>query len=229
MTNHIKTLKKIAALASLGMMFISPWAQAYEPGSWILKGGIANVDPDSDSGPIVIGGAPQGGTGVEVDSAATLYLNIGYALSENLVLELLADTTSKHDVNATGGLAGLGQIVTVKTLPPTLTLQWHFNPKGKVRPFAGAGINYTTFLDETTSASLNNALGGPSSVKLDDSWGLALQAGMDIMLTDKWFLNLNLYYIDIDTKANITSPAGPVSVDVNVDPWVYGIGIGTTF
>lgn len=221
-------MKKLAVVLA-GILLFAPLAQAHEAGKWIFKGGIANVDPDSSSGPVVIGGASQPGTGVKVDSAPTIYLNFGYALTDNLVVELLADITSKHDVNATGGLAPLGKIAEVNTLPPTVTLQWHFSPKGKFQPYVGAGLNYTTFLDETTTNSLNNALGGPSSLSVDSSWGLALQAGADIMLNDKWFLNLNVYWIDIDTTANISSPAGPVSVDVKVDPWVYGIGVGTTF
>jgi outer membrane protein len=221
-------MKKLSVLLLAYFLFV-PWAQAHQGGDWIVKAGIANVDPYSSSGPVVIGGVPQAGTGVSVDSGPTAYINIGYAFTDNLVLELLADITSKHDVNATGGLAGLGKIAEVNTLPPTLTLQWHFSPKGKFQPYLGAGLNYTTFLDETTTGSLNNALGGPSSLSADSSWGLALQAGADIMLNEKWFLNLNVYWIDIDTTASISSPAGPVSVDVQVDPWVYGIGIGTTF
>jgi len=213
----------------LGLLLLPAAAMAHQPGKWIIKAGIANIDPDSSSGPVVIGGVPQAGTGVTVDSAPTLYLNFGYAFTRNLVLEVLADTTSKHDINATGGLAGLGKIAQTTTLPPTVTLQWHFNPDGKFQPFVGAGINYTEFLKESTTTSLNNALGGPSSLSLDKSWGLALQAGADIMLGDKWFLNLNVYWIDMETTATIASPAGPVSVDVKIDPWVYGIGLGRAF
>lgn len=221
-------MKKLMLLLATYLLF-APWAYAHQAGDWIVKGGIANVDPDGSSGPIVIGGMPQAGTGVSVDSAPTVYINLGYAFTDNLVVEVLGDITSKHDVNATGNLAALGKIVEVKTLPPTVTLQWHFSPNGRFQPYIGAGLNYTNFLSEKTTGSLNNALGGPSSVSLDSSWGLALQAGADIMLNDKWFLNFNLYWIDIDTTAKISSPAGPVSVDVGVDPWVYGIGIGTTF
>ncbi len=38
-----------------------------------------------------------------------------------------------------GGLGGVG------VLPPTPLLQYHFNHAGRVRPYVGAGINYTYF------------------------------------------------------------------------------------
>ena len=33
-------------------------------------------------------------------------------------------------------------------LPPTLTAQYHFNPHGAVRPYLGAGVNYSIFSKE---------------------------------------------------------------------------------
>ena len=69
------------------------------------------------------------------------------------------------------------------------------------------------------------ALAG-SSLKLDDSWGLAGEVGADIMVGANWFLNLSVRYIDIETDAKVN---GDAFGKVNIDPWVYGAHIGFRF
>ena len=64
---------------------------------------------------------------------------------------------------------------------------------------------------------------------LDDSFGIAFQAGADLDITQAWFLNLDLKYIDINTTATLKSGGTKRKVDVEIDPWVIGIGIGFKF
>ena len=94
------------------------------------------------------------------------------------------------------GAEGAGNIAEVDHLPPTLSLQYHFNPDGRFRPYIGAGLNYTTFSNEDTKGALAG-----SDLELDDSWGAAGQIGADVGLNDNWFLNLAVRYIDIDSDA----------------------------
>ena len=62
---------------------------------------------------------------------------------------------------------------------------------------------------------------------MSDSVGWAGQIGVDLDLTPKLFVNLDLKYIDIDTTAQLrTTAAGTQSVRLNLDPLVFGIGLG---
>ena len=45
---------------------------------------------------------------------------------------------------------------------------------------------------------------------MSDSLGWAVQAGVDINLSDRWFLNLDVKYIDIDTNARLTTTAAGI-------------------
>jgi outer membrane protein len=102
-------------------------------------------------------------------------------------------------------------------------------PQGAVRPYIGAGINYTLFYSEDASTSLEGAV-GPTRVSLSDSFGWAAQAGVDIDLSKSMFLNLDIKYIDMDTTARLrTTAAGSQRVRVNIDPLVVGAGIGFRF
>ena len=85
----------------------------------------------------------------------------------------------------------------------------------------GLGLNYTFFFDEGTTGALTG-----TKLSLKDSWGLAAQAGVDIDITPDWFVNLDVHYIDIDTKAKVN---GATLGTVEIDPWVFGINIGTRF
>ena len=187
-------------------------AFAVQKGDWLLRFGAVNVSPNDSSG--TLSGAPT--VGVAVDGDTQLFANITYMLQDKIGLELLAATPFTHTISATGALSG--DIATVKQLPPTLSLQYHFSPAKSVRPYVGAGINYTTFFDEEATAVI-------SSISLDDSWGLAAQAGVDIDLSKDWFFNVDVRYIDIETTA--TTNLG--TIDVSIDPWVFSAGVGLKF
>ena len=99
-------------------------------------------------------------------------------------------------------------------------------PRSTVRPYVGAGINYTIFWNEKASPALEAAV-GRTRVHMKDSVGWAAQAGIDIDLSRKVFLNLDVKYIDIDTTARLdTAAAGTQRVRLNVDPLVFGVGLG---
>ncbi len=174
-----------------------------ERGDWQIRMGGSLVNPKSDNHGIV-----------EVDSDTMLTFNATYFLTPNWAIELLAALPFTHDIDLVGG----GRVAETKHLPPTLSAQYHFMPGGKVRPYVGAGINYTLFFEEDTTGALAG-----SSLKLEDSVGPAAQIGIDIDLSDRWFLNAEVRWMDIDTKAKLD---GVSLGTVEIDPWLYGINLG---
>jgi outer membrane protein len=224
----MKTMQRIVrAVVTTAIVFSSVTSFAYEPGDLVFRAGPANVDPDSSSGPIRLGGTALAGTSVDVDDNTQLGLTFTYMLRDHLALGLLAATPFEHDISESG--VGVINVGSTKHLPPTLTLQYFPAPADSVfQPYVGAGLNYTTFFSEKTSAELNAALGN-SSMSLDDSFGLALEAGFDYGINDKWSLNAAVWVLDIDTEATIQTGAGLVEVDVEIDPVVFMVGAGYRF
>lgn len=212
---------------------LSNTALAVEKGDWLLHVRAINIDPDDSSSALNVGGATLAGTGVSVDSGATLDVSLGYMLTDNWAVELLADLSSSHDVNVFGLPGALNvpdgtKVIDARVLPPTLFLQYQFNPTASIRPYAGIGLNYTLFFDDDLTTAAQTALGA-SNLDLDDSFGLAAQIGVDFAMRNDWSFNLDLKYIKIDTQATFDTALGPVSVDVDIDPLVLGIGFGKTF
>lgn len=196
-----------------------------EQGDWLVRLRGIYVAPQDDAGP-VLPAVPTGS--VSVDDAIVPELDFTYFLTNHIGAELIL-ATSPHDINGAAALSGLGKIADTMALPPTLTLQYHFAPEAKVRPYVGAGVNWTIFYSEDSTATLDGALGGATKVSLDDSFGWAVQAGVDFDITERVFLNLDIKYIDIDTTATLNTGGAINTVDVDINPIVAGIGLGMRF
>lgn len=198
----------LSVLLAAGLVSVPAVSQAYEAGDIILRAGIASVQPDSD---------PHGtmdALGVDVDDGEALGITAAYMLTDTIGLELLAATPFNHDVTA----EGLGKIGDTDQLPPTLSLQWLPQlDMGGFQPYVGVGVNYTTFFDE------QSRLG---DLKLEDSWGIAWQAGVDFQIDQNWLLNAAVWNIDIDTDVKLN---GADVGSVEIDPWVYMLGVGYRF
>lgn len=226
----MKTVMLGATFAALALA-ASPAAQAHQAGDMIIRAGAATTAPNEDSGNLRLDGAKVSGTKATLDSDTQLGLAFAYMLTDHVGIELLAATPFKHTVGVKG--AGLdGKLADVKQLPPTLSLQYYpLAPTSKFQPYAGVGINYTLFFDEDLSGQRKQQ--GFSNLKLQDSVGLAGQLGFDYQLTDHLMFNASVWYVDIDTKGTVDGPSalgvGKTKVDVEVDPWVYMVGLGYKF
>ncbi|HEY0842774.1 OmpW/AlkL family protein [Methylotenera sp.] len=229
-------MKKSVLVLAIAAVFAPMLAQA-EAGDWVVRVRAANVSPNEDSklGKTVnknVANVMSPGAELSVDSHTIPELDISYYITKNIAAELILATGSKHDVsikgdaNATVGNQLLGS---VDALPPTLTAQWHFNPDQTIDPYVGAGINYTNFLDKKLNIR-QGALAG-SKIKVDnDSWGYALQAGVDVNLKDGWLINADVKYVTIDTTVKLKTASGWTKIDsLDINPWVFGIGIGKKF
>ena len=194
----MKRSASFLALATACTVLAAP-ALAQSQGDWTFGVGIINVNPKSDNG--TLAGSPA-----TLSDDTQISLTAEYFIRDNLGIELLAATPFEHDINIGGAFAG-----TSKQLPPTLSINYHFPTKGKIKPFIGAGINYTTFCEEAS---------GLGVLKLEDSWGFALQAGADWQVSDKGALRLNVRYMDIESDAYLN---GASIGKAEIDPVTIGV------
>ncbi len=199
-------MKKSAILLAACAFAAASSVHALEQGDWIWRAGVHTVQPKSDNHRVV-----------NVDSAAMITFNGSYLFTSNLALEVLAALPFTHDVNLNGG----AKVAEVSHLPPTLSVQYHFNPNGGVRPYVGAGLNVTIFFSEDTKGPLAG-----SDLKLDPSFGPAAQVGLDIDLASNWLVNLDARWFDIDSDAELD---GADLGTIEIDPYALGISVGRRF
>ncbi|KIQ01237.1 MULTISPECIES: OmpW family outer membrane protein [Pseudomonas] len=229
-----KILLLNTGLAMLAMA--ASTAQAYQAGDIIVRAGAVTVDPRESSSSVRVDRGGLSGTDLGgkagLGSDTQLGLNFAYMITDHLGIELLAATPFEHDVNIRGTSAGIadGKLGSLKHLPPTLSLIYYpLNSKSAFQPYVGAGINYTWIYDESVSSSATAA--GFDNFHASNSWGWAAQVGADYMLTDRLMINAQARYIDIETDAYVSNTDLGVraQVDVDVDPFVYMIGLGYKF
>ncbi len=192
--------KKLAALTlSTALIAMAAPAFAQSQGDWTVGVGVGYLDPKSDNG--TIAGAPA-----TIDADTRPIFTAEYFIRDNLGIELLAATPFKHTI-ALGGV----DAATVKHLPPTLSVNYHFPTNSAWKPYVGAGLNYTIFFDEQT------ALG---DLKVDDSFGVSLQAGLDYMVSDNGAVRLNVRWFDIDSDVSLN---GTNIGTAEIDPFLVGV------
>ena len=218
----IKTLLLAAAGAAV---FASVPAQAKQGDILVRLRGIV-VAPNEKSGSVL---PAFPGEKVSIDNAVAPEIDVTWMASDHIGFELIAATTKHSASGRTGTTGSIGKLASTWVLPPTLTAQYHFLPDAPVRPYVGAGVNYTLFYSEDASGGLESTV-GKTKVHMSDSFGWAAQAGVDIDLNDRLFLNIDVKYIDIDTTARLsTTAAGVQKVHVDLDPLVFGVGVGMRF
>jgi outer membrane protein len=192
------------ALAISGVL-AAPAASAHSAGDWTLALGAHQVNPDSDNGRLATGTLP-----LDIGSSVRPTLAVEYFLRDNVGLEVLAALPFQHDI----AIDGVGRVGSTKHLPPTLSLQYHFNGQGKVSPLLGAGLNYTTFFGEDTRGALEG-----SKLELDDSFGIALHAGVDLKVGEQGAIRVDVRWMDIDSDVKVD---GAKLGSATIDPLVYG-------
>lgn len=179
---------------------------------WQFRLRALGVFPENDSTTSI-------GGNVEPSDIVVPELDITYFWTKNWATELVLATTP-HDVKAYNTGLGDLDLGEVWLLPPTLTMQYHFMPEQKFQPYLGVGVNYTLFYHDKAGPSI-------TSIDYDSSFGFAAQAGFDYLLDQNWFLNADVKKVWINTDVSING--GAVTADVDIDPWLVGLGVGYRF
>ena len=218
MTKMLKTAAAVLALA----LAAGPAVAAQ--GDFLVRLRAITVQPQEKVGPVLPTFPTSGGS---ITNAYAPEIDFTYMLTDHIGVELIAATT-KHCVEGGGSLAGVGRLACTWVLPPTLTLQYHFAPEGKIHPYVGAGVNWTMFYNEKASTQLNTAIGA-TNVNLTNSFSFALQAGVDFDISEKMFLNLDVKYVDMDTNARLTTGALVNNLRADINPLIIGVGVGWRF
>ncbi|MEM1148149.1 MAG: OmpW family outer membrane protein [Pseudomonadota bacterium] len=224
----MKSLFCSALMATSTLVGAAAYAQ---DNPWMVRGRVLGVLPDESADLSVAGTALAGS--VDISDQYVPELDITYFFNDNIAVELILAVTP-HDVDATGvTVPGALDNATVDLgdvwlLPPTVTLQYHFDTGTQWKPYVGAGVNATFFFNEDEGSVAD-------SIDYDPSFGGALQIGVDYDLDGQpggWALNADVkkVWINTDVTVDFTTALGAtVDAEVDINPTVVGIGLGYKF
>jgi len=205
-----KSLLKLFVCAA-ALQFGGTQASAADKSPWLVRVRMIDVAP-AERSTVSIGGE------VTADDYIIPELDITYFWNDHFATELIL-ATSKHNIGAIGTSLGNLDLGHTWALPPTLLLQYHFAPDGRIRPYVGAGINYTIFYSADS--------GDLASIDYSNSVGFAFQGGVDFGINDNWAFNMDVKKIYMQSDVSING--GAVTADVDLNPWVFGAGFAYRF
>lgn len=210
----------IALLALTSVLTISgltPSASADVLDRVQIKVGVSGILPEESAKISVIGGD------VDISDEFVPSVQLEYFFTDHISAELLC-CVARHDVGAVNTALGAVDLGKVTHFPPTVTLKYRWTSLGAFEPYVGAGVNYTHFFDAKP------APGGPvTSIRYDDSFGGALQAGADFRVNEHWAVNVDIRKIFIATDVTIQAGATRIDADVDINPWVTSVAAAYRF
>ncbi|PXW93678.1 outer membrane protein [Sphaerotilus hippei] len=177
---------------------------------------------------------PAPGVRLRVGDAATVGFGYVYRPVDRWAVELALGVPPAHKVYGEGVIQPFGQIASVGQVCPTVFVNYHLGQPGdRVRPLVGLGLNHTRFQKMRSTASGDAASGGPTTIELSDSWGLAAHAGAVWQLDPQWSVVGTVAAADVrsDLRATTRTASGEVVRTTRIDfrPVVYSLSLGYSF
>ena len=205
------TISKLA----LGLLAALSFNTIAQESPWMVRARATNLNWDNGQSTPAI---QPGGSGLDVNAKNKTIpeLDISYFFTKNIAAELVLSYPQRVDVRSYSTSLG-----TVTALPPTLLAQYHFTQFGPLKPYVGAGINYTRF------GSRNLGSSDQYSVE-KSSVGYAAQIGADYMLTKNWGINLDVKYLQIETDVIVNS-SGASAGTLKLSPIATSVGVTYKF
>lgn len=205
------------ALATPALAENAPTGQGWKNSNWMLRARAIHIRPDVSSS--ITPGAPTLGGHAEFSNETVPELDLSYFFTPNVAVEVIA-ATAKHKAKLKDSAAGSSlDVGSAWVLPPTVTLQYHFTDFQDFKPYVGAGVNYTIYYKEKP--------GSQTSLDMDNDFGWALQAGVDVPINDTWGWNFDVKKLFVNADASWNN--GGIRGKIDLDPWIIGTGISYRF
>jgi outer membrane protein len=210
----------ILELIIMVVIFLAPQASANsdlqrkKEGDWFIGAKVLNLAPDVKS-VVSIGGEAK------IASDTVPEIDVRYFITDNLSLETMFGFT-EHKLSAVGTALGDLDLGSTKVLPPTITLQYHFNNGRRFSPYIGIGLNYTFFVDHDPGDALD--------VSYQNGFGSVLNLGFDYFIGKNNYFNIDIKKYAISTDVVIDAgSAGTADAAVDINPLAVSVGYGWVF
>ena len=200
-----KTLLALAAASTLVAGMGTAHAQSTGEGPWLVRARAVSLQATNND---------SSGLGLSIDNKVIPEVDVTYFFTPNLATELILTVPQQQNLHSSKLNADIG---TLKHLPPTLLMQYHFQADG-FKPYLGVGVNFTQFSD--VALTVNGADVGRTST------GLAFQMGVDVPITKKLSFNVDVKQLSMSTDVYLN---GSRLGTYHIDPLLMGVGVGYRF
>ena len=225
---NIRLHRAATLLAAVVGVAACSGASAQAAGQWAVKLGAGKITPKVESGDVSAPALP--GSKAAINSDTQPIFDVMYGVDDHVNVELALGLPYKHEISGAGAIEGVGVLGTVKVLPPTLFAHYRFlEPEARFRPYAGVGLTYAYFADETGSGkmtALSDIGGPPTTFSIKNKLAPTLQIGVIMNINAKWFLDANISKTWLKTKVSFSSGQ---TQDMTLNPQAVTLGLGYKF
>jgi outer membrane protein len=224
-----KTPFRPALLLGLILAAAAPATWAQSAGSWLVRVGATQIQPDVTSGELSAPSRP--GMKFDIESNTQPTGGISYLWSDHLAIDLPLSPGFKHDIVGDGTAAGVGKLAEVRAMPVTLLLQWRFGAAdAALRPYIGLGPTYAYFYKARSTAALTAITGGlpsrPTSFEMDSKLTVTAQLGLAWQFAPRWALDLSVTKTPLKTEGRLSTGQ---TIQTKIDPSSASVGLAYRF
>ena len=188
-----------------------------EASSWFAR--IAGLGAFyHSSAEIATNGQLLPGASANVTDNATLTLDLGYDISDNVSALLMVGVPPRPLINGRGTVAALGQLGQVRYGPVILTGRYSLRTWSSFRPYAGTGVAYAIILKNHDAAV--------SQLDVHNHFGFALQAGAEYGVGGNWeiFADFKQLWLAVNAHGSLAGGV-PVKAHVTLNPSLVSLGM----
>lgn len=227
MKTHLKATLRITAAAAA--LVLCTAASAQSAGSWLVRGGVTNINPQVESGNLTAPSFP--GTRADVGDDTRLSGGITWMMTDNIAIDVPLALPFTHELTGDGAILGAGKIGEVRSLPITALVQYRFGEaNAKFRPYLGAGPTYAKFYKARSTAALTALTGGtpaaPTTLSVDSKLALTIQVGATFAINERWFVDGMIAKTFLKTRTTLSTGQ---TLDTRLDPVTISLGVGYRF
>jgi outer membrane protein len=201
----------LASAAAVQAQTSNPPAQPHS-----VKLGFARYETHSVTNGVTGIGIPPGAD-AKTGNANTALMTYEYLVQPYLGIELVLGVPPKIKAQASGSVAFLGEVLSARSVSPTLLMTYHFGQAGDtVRPYVGMGLSYTRFSDVKSPYGWQ--------VSLSESLGFAGHAGLDVALAKNWGVYASAAVSEVKTDLQAVG-ATVIKSRISFRPRIYSAGV----
>jgi outer membrane protein len=211
-----------AALVVLSLLALPAPVNA-GAGDWTLRLGASKYHPKGKNGEFENPLVPSTDLELDVENGSAPTFDLSRMLTDRWGLELMVQLPARHVVKFEHGPTAVGNatIGEVKRMTAVLNAQYHLLRGGWLRPYLGAGLQASFFFDEEGRDYLEDA-----NLEFDDAIGLDVQAGVDVMLSERWLLNGSARYLWNESELAVN---GEKYTKADITGLLWGLHLGYRF
>ena len=229
-------LASMTVATGVALVAAAPASAGDSNGNFQIKAGVSGVltqDKTTQLDVKNVGTDLQtNGHGATTENIWIPTATLTYYFNKNLAVELFCcfGGTSVLANDVTGGALFKGantELAHATMFPPALTLQYHVDGFGPLRPYVGVGVQWIHYFNEKVGDNGLNA----ASVNFKDSIGFVAQGGVDYDLGNGFSLGVDVKKVWLDTEINWKDAAGNTFATAkhDLDPLIVTANIGYRF